>query len=321
MNQALVRPRVVIVDGVPMSGLLAEAADPTGPKATVVALHGGGTSSSYFDCPGHPQLSLLRLGATLGFTVVALDRPGHGSSAPYPEAMQHPEQRVDLAFGAIDRMLDQRPRGAGLFLMGHSGGCELVLRMATSPRAADLLGVELGAPDGATTLPPRKSCGWPRYRIAHPGCASCCGSRCTCTRTTFGGVSRTPRQPPVTNARWPSIGRTRTFRRSHRACGCRCGSPSASTTMYSGPTRAHWPKLPICFRPQSISLTLDTLGPGTISASDTPPPTTTARCCPSSRTVRPHAPRMATLPRRPVDADRIRRAGPVLFGARRKRYR
>ncbi|RFZ37910.1 Alpha/beta hydrolase family protein [Mycobacterium marinum] len=144
MNQALVRPRVVIVDGVPMSGLLAEAADPTGPKATVVALHGGGTSSSYFDCPGHPQLSLLRLGATLGFTVVALDRPGHGSSAPYPEAMQHPEQRVDLAFGAIDRMLDQRPRGAGLFLMGHSGGCELVLRMATSPRAADLLGVELG---------------------------------------------------------------------------------------------------------------------------------------------------------------------------------
>ncbi|OOK70541.1 alpha/beta hydrolase family protein [Mycobacterium kansasii] len=113
-------------------------------RAVIVALHGGGTTSTYFDCPGHPQLSLLRLGATLGFTVVALDRPGHGSSAPYPEAVHSPQQRVELAFGAVERILGPRPRGAGLFLMGHSGGCELVLRMAASPLAAGLLGLELG---------------------------------------------------------------------------------------------------------------------------------------------------------------------------------
>ncbi|CAM4179998.1 Alpha/beta hydrolase family protein [Mycobacterium basiliense] len=141
MGQLAVRPRVVIVDGVPMSGLVAEAPEPV---AVVVALHGGGTTSRYFDCPGHPQLSLLRLGAAVGFTTIALDRPGHGSSASYPEAMARPEQRVDLTFGAVDRILDQKPRGSGLFLMGHSGGCELVLRMATSTRGADLLGVELG---------------------------------------------------------------------------------------------------------------------------------------------------------------------------------
>ncbi|VBA61374.1 alpha/beta fold hydrolase [Mycobacterium attenuatum] len=141
MNRATVRPRVVMVDGVPMSGLIAEAQDP---RAVIVALHGGGTTSTYFDCPGHPQLSLLRLGATLGFTVVALDRPGHGSSAPYPEAVHSPHQRVELAFGAMERILGPRPRGAGLFLMGHSGGCELVLRMAASPLAAGLLGLELG---------------------------------------------------------------------------------------------------------------------------------------------------------------------------------
>ena len=50
-------PRVVIVDGVPMSGLVAEAEQP---KAVVVALHGGATTAAYFDCPGHPELCLLR---------------------------------------------------------------------------------------------------------------------------------------------------------------------------------------------------------------------------------------------------------------------
>jgi pimeloyl-ACP methyl ester carboxylesterase len=138
------RPRVVIVGSVPMSALVAEAEQP---KAVIVAIHGGGTTAMYFDCPGHPSFSLLRAGAAAGFTVVALDRPGYGSSAPYPEAMTRPEQRVELAYGTVDRILGQgphaRPRGAGLFLMGHSGGCELVMRMAADDRGADLLGVEL----------------------------------------------------------------------------------------------------------------------------------------------------------------------------------
>jgi pimeloyl-ACP methyl ester carboxylesterase len=144
MSAPAPRPRVVIVDGVPMSALIAEADQP---KAVIVAIHGGGTTALYFDCPGHPSYSLLRTGAALGFTVVALDRPGYGSSAPYPDAMTRGEQRVDLAYGAVDRILGERPRGAGLFLMGHSGGCELVLRMAADERdpsrSQDLLGVEL----------------------------------------------------------------------------------------------------------------------------------------------------------------------------------
>ena len=135
-----VRPRVVIVDGVPMSALIAESPEP---KAVIVAIHGGGTTAIYFDCPGHPSYSLLSTGAAAGFTVVALDRPGYGSSAPYPEAMATPEQRVDLAYGAVDRILGERRRGAGVFLMAHSGGCELAVRMGADERGADLLGIEL----------------------------------------------------------------------------------------------------------------------------------------------------------------------------------
>jgi pimeloyl-ACP methyl ester carboxylesterase len=136
-------PRVVIVDGVPMSALVVEAPDPRG---VIVAIHGGGTTSLYFDCPGHPESSFLRTGAARGYTVVALDRPGYGSSAPYQDEMARPEQRVQLAYGAVDRILGERSRGAGLFLMGHSGGCELTLRMAAdeqADRGSELLGIEI----------------------------------------------------------------------------------------------------------------------------------------------------------------------------------
>ncbi|MDF2583547.1 MAG: hypothetical protein K0R33_2190, partial [Mycobacterium sp.] len=70
-----VRPRVVMVGAVPMSALVAAVPEP---RAVIVAIHGGATSSAYFDCPGRPDLSLLRTAAAQGFTVIALDRPGYG---------------------------------------------------------------------------------------------------------------------------------------------------------------------------------------------------------------------------------------------------
>jgi pimeloyl-ACP methyl ester carboxylesterase len=141
-NSVAPRPRVVLVDGVPMSGLVAEASDP---RAVVVAFHGGASTAAYFDCPGHPQFSLLRTGAAQGFTMVALDRPGYGSSAPYPDAMERPDQRIALAYGAIDKVLGDNPRGAGLVALGHSAGCELAVRLAADDRSeqADVIGLEL----------------------------------------------------------------------------------------------------------------------------------------------------------------------------------
>jgi pimeloyl-ACP methyl ester carboxylesterase len=131
---------IVDVDGVPMSALVTEA---PAPRAVIVALHGGAVTPAYFDAPERPRLSLLRTGATLGFTVIALDRPGYGSSAPYSGGMASAQRRVDLAYAAVDALLKERPSGAGVFLLGHSMGCSLAVRMAADERGAELLGLEI----------------------------------------------------------------------------------------------------------------------------------------------------------------------------------
>ncbi|AZG45755.1 alpha/beta hydrolase [Gordonia insulae] len=132
--------RVVEVDGVPMSGLVAEAADP---RCVIVAIHGGATRSTYFDCPGHPSSSLLRLASAAGYTVIALDRPGYGTSRPHADEMDS-ARRVDLTYGAVAAHLAGMPAGAGVFVWAHSVGCELALRLAADEtRGADLLGLEL----------------------------------------------------------------------------------------------------------------------------------------------------------------------------------
>jgi pimeloyl-ACP methyl ester carboxylesterase len=140
MSEPQPRPRVVLTDGVPMSALVASVPEP---KAVIVAVHGGATSAAYFDCPGHPELSLLRAAAAEGYTAIALDRPGYGASAFYHDKMTHADRRVGFALGAVDKILGESSRGAGLFLLAHSAGCEIGLRMAVGQRATDVLGVEL----------------------------------------------------------------------------------------------------------------------------------------------------------------------------------
>ncbi|MFV2174586.1 serine aminopeptidase domain-containing protein [Actinomadura sp. LOL_016] len=135
-----VAPRTAEVDGVAMSALVAEVPRP---RAVVLALHGGAVSTAYFDAPGRPRLSLLRTGAALGFTVIALDRPGYGASAAHAERIAPAARRVDLAYRAVDALLGSRPRGAGLFVLAHSVGCELALRMAAGERGDGLLGLEM----------------------------------------------------------------------------------------------------------------------------------------------------------------------------------
>lgn len=138
MTEPAPRPRVVVVDGIPMSGLVAAVAEP---RAVIVAVHGGATSAAYFDCPGRPDLSLLRAAAARGFTAIALDRPGYGTSASYAGEFADPARRVGTVFGALDKILGGGPTGAGMFVVGHSAGCELALRMATAERG--VIGTEI----------------------------------------------------------------------------------------------------------------------------------------------------------------------------------
>lgn len=127
MTTAEPRRRVVMVDAVPMSALVST---PAAPRGVLVAIHGGATTSAYFDCPGHPELSLVRLAAAASFTAIALDRPGYGASAAYQDTMGDPAERVRLAWGAVRKIAPDSP----VFLVAHSLGCELALRMASDAK-------------------------------------------------------------------------------------------------------------------------------------------------------------------------------------------
>ena len=212
-----------------------------------MAIHGGGTTAVYFDCPGHPSFSLLRTGAAAGFTVVALDRPGYGSSAPYPEAMVEPDQRVNLAYGAVDRIIGERPRGAGIFVMGHSGGCELTMRMAADERGADLLGIEL-AGTGRHYHPAAREMLKTATRERRPS-----GLRELLWHPERPVSARDPHRghgfSDGSRLRGPDgvgLGAPRPSRRSPQPCGCRCTSASPSTKRFGRPMIQRWRRSPRC---------------------------------------------------------------------------
>ncbi|MET7622247.1 alpha/beta fold hydrolase [Streptomyces sp. NPDC005408] len=115
--------------GITLSALLSEP-EHTAPRAVVVAVHGGGMTAGYFDGPAHPDQSLLTLGASLGYTVLAVDRPGYGhSAAALPEGQTLAEQTV-LLRAALTDFSSRYQTGAGLFLLAHSFGGKLVLSTA-----------------------------------------------------------------------------------------------------------------------------------------------------------------------------------------------
>lgn len=127
-----------------LSALLAQPRD-TPPRAVVVALHGGGMRAGYFHGEAHPSLSLLTLGARLGFTVLAVDRPGYGlSAAEVPRGEGLVEQAGTLRAGLGD-FTARHAAGAGLFLVAHSYGGKVALAMAAREAEAgsSLLGLDI----------------------------------------------------------------------------------------------------------------------------------------------------------------------------------
>jgi pimeloyl-ACP methyl ester carboxylesterase len=105
----------------------------------VVAVHGGGYTSAYFDVPGY---SLLERAAALGVPVLAVDRPGYGGSSPVPsdgsvflanaQVLEHLIGELWQAYGAGT---------AGVVLVGHSIGVPISLAIAAQGPEWPLLGV------------------------------------------------------------------------------------------------------------------------------------------------------------------------------------
>jgi len=131
---------VLRAGSVELSGLLAEPETP--PRALVLALHGGGMTAAYFHGRAHPDLSLLRLGHRLGFTVLALDRPGYGRSGAFLPRGQMLGEQADTVYGALDDFAARHATGAGVFVVGHSYGLKLALFLAAHPRGKELLGLD-----------------------------------------------------------------------------------------------------------------------------------------------------------------------------------
>lgn len=137
-----IRPVTLDAAGIPLSGLLALPAQPV-PRAVVVALHGAGMSAGYFDSRARPGLSLLELGAALGYAVLSLDRPGYGASAgALPEGQELAGQTRTL-LAALDGFARTHELGAGYFLVAHSNGGRLALSAAAEGDFAPI-GVEVG---------------------------------------------------------------------------------------------------------------------------------------------------------------------------------
>ncbi len=144
-------------DGVTLSGRWGEVDEP---RAVVVGLHGGGLTSAYFDSPLHPDASLVDLATAVGFSALALDRPGYGSSkASIPEGAGLVRQS-DLVWRALDDYARRHHVGAGFFIVCHSFGMMLAIQMAAHERGSRLLGID-GSGSGVRYHPDQ------RHRVGH----------------------------------------------------------------------------------------------------------------------------------------------------------
>ncbi|MEV1092966.1 alpha/beta hydrolase [Streptomyces microflavus] len=163
--------------GLTLSALLAEPVD-VAPRAVLVALHGGGMRAGYFDSRARPGLSLLALGAQLGYTVLAVDRPGYGlSAARLPRGLAL-EDSAPVLRAALADFSARYATGAGLFLVAHSYGGKLALAAADAFGDA-LIGLDISGLGNRLAVAPHQLPGpggqgewrkhWGALRLYPPG--------------------------------------------------------------------------------------------------------------------------------------------------------
>ncbi|MFI6978115.1 alpha/beta fold hydrolase [Embleya sp. NPDC050154] len=150
------------IAGLTLSGLLARPGPGVRPRGLLLALHGGGSRAAYWHREGAAEGSLLLLGAGLGWAVLAIDRPGYGASAGLARERQGLDAQADLVFALLDEvaesLADSPAEAAGIpagaeskgpgrlpvFVVAHSMGAILALRMGADKRGRELLGLAVG---------------------------------------------------------------------------------------------------------------------------------------------------------------------------------
>jgi pimeloyl-ACP methyl ester carboxylesterase len=128
--------------GLTLSALVGEP-EQSLPRAVVVALHGAGMNADYFHGQARTDLSLIALGMRLGFTVLALDRPGYGASAEVLPHGQTLKEQAAAVHAALDWFAGRHAVGAGFFLLAHSYGGKLALTTAAGAAGAALIGLDV----------------------------------------------------------------------------------------------------------------------------------------------------------------------------------
>ncbi|MFJ9409719.1 alpha/beta hydrolase [Streptomyces sp. NPDC101393] len=206
--------------GITLSALLSEPEEGP-PRAVVVAVHGGGMSAGYFDGQAHPDLSLLVLGARLGYTVLAVDRPGYGrSAAQLPEGQTLAEQSATLRAALTDFAASYRT-GAGLFLLAHSYGGKLVMVAAADAPPPSLLGLDVSGCGHRYAVEPSDVAAHLRPSDTDGGAAAASPLSQSSERMRYWGplhlyppgtfrsvgpmVSAVPVREPAEAARWPQL--------------------------------------------------------------------------------------------------------------------
>ena len=121
---------------------LPASATPTAPEyPLVVAIHGGTYTSDYFDIEG---CSLLARASALGLPVFSVNRPGYADSLPREQTDGSIHSNAEILNDVLLQLWELHGgRARGIFLIGHSIGGAVAIRMAALSRSWPLLGISV----------------------------------------------------------------------------------------------------------------------------------------------------------------------------------
>ena len=119
------------------------------PRALIFGIHGGSYTSHYFNYRSMAGQTLFDLAPSLGYSVVAIDRPGYGLASGLMPSFD--EQAPMLADAAKRALGEYAPGSAGVFIVGHSIGGMLATLIAAHHPFPELIGLDVsgaGLEDG-----------------------------------------------------------------------------------------------------------------------------------------------------------------------------